>query len=50
MKVNMATLAERVSHLPTKGFIVTAVMAVLTLIAALILFQNQIQTLLKIAK
>jgi len=49
-RVGMATLTERISHLPTKGFIVTTVMAALALIAALILFQNQIQTFFKIAR
>jgi len=49
-RISIATLTERVSHLPTKGFIVTAVTAVLALIAALILFQNQIQSFLKIAR
>jgi len=49
-RVSMVTLTERISHLPTKGFIVTTVMAALALIAALILFQNQIQTFFKIAR
>jgi hypothetical protein len=48
IKVNVATLTERVSHLPTKGFIVTATMTILALLAALILFQDQLQGFLRI--
>jgi hypothetical protein len=49
IKVNLATLTERVAHLPSKGFVVTAVLTSLTVIAALVVFQGQIQTFLKIS-
>lgn len=43
VKVNIATLTERMAHLPSKGFIVTCTMAALTLIAALIVFADSIK-------
>lgn len=43
-----ATLTERVSHLPTKGFIVTCLVTSLGVVAALIVFQTSIQALLKL--
>jgi hypothetical protein len=43
LRINFARLDERVSHLPTKGFIVTAVTLGLGLIAALVVFQGNIQ-------
>jgi hypothetical protein len=36
IKVDVAVLKERVSHLPTKGWAVTAVLLTVTLMAALI--------------
>lgn len=39
-------LEERVNHLPSKGFIVTATSATLALIGAIVLFQSKLQTLL----
>lgn len=45
VEIGLATLTERVAHLPSKGFIVTALMASLALIAAMIGFADQIQAL-----
>jgi hypothetical protein len=42
----LGVLAERVFHLPRKDFIVKAVLATLAVIAALIVFQGNIQKLL----
>lgn len=44
-----ATLTERVAHLPSKGFVVTAAVTALTVTAALIAFQGQIQTFFKLS-
>lgn len=43
VKVNIATLTERMAHLPSKGFIVTTTMASLALLAALIVFADNIK-------
>ena len=43
LRVDLATLTERVRHLPTKGFIVTATVTGLAVGAALITFQSNIQ-------
>jgi len=43
VKVQLATLTERVNHLPSKGFIVTATLSSLSVIAALIVFQDHIK-------
>jgi hypothetical protein len=45
LRIDAATLTERVRHLPTKGFIVTATTATLVLIGALVVFQGNIQRL-----
>ncbi|WP_446325498.1 hypothetical protein [Blastomonas sp. CACIA14H2] len=45
VKVNVATLTERIAHLPSKGFIVTTTMASLALLAALIVFADNIKAL-----
>lgn len=42
----LATLTERVSHLPGKGFIVAVVMSGMTLFAAIIVFGEKIKALL----
>lgn len=42
----VATLTERVAHLPSKGFIVTAVSVPAGLIAALILFVDRLRALI----
>jgi hypothetical protein len=44
-RTNIATLTERVSHLPTKEFIVKSVMTSLAVITALVVFQSGIQRL-----
>jgi hypothetical protein len=49
IKVGMATLTERVNNLPTKGFIVTTVLTTLAVIAALIVFQGNLQQLFRAA-
>jgi hypothetical protein len=43
VKVQLATLTERVNHLPSKGFIVTTTLSSLSAIAALIMFQDHIK-------
>jgi hypothetical protein len=43
LKVNQATLTERVSHLPTVGQSFAMLSGMLVLIAALVVFQGQIQ-------
>ncbi|KPF76745.1 hypothetical protein IP68_02295 [Blastomonas sp. AAP25] len=43
VKVNIATLTERVSHLPSKGFIVTTTTAALALVAAIAVFADNIK-------
>ena len=45
-RTDLAVLTERVSHLPSKGFIVGAVLSSLAVIAALILFQDKLTQLL----
>jgi hypothetical protein len=45
LKVSAATLTANVAHLPTKGFIIKAVLTTLAIIAALITFQKHVQTL-----
>ncbi|MDN5785707.1 hypothetical protein [Pseudorhodobacter sp.] len=46
VEIGLATLTERVGHLPSKGFIVSALLASLAVVTALILFQKQIMMLL----
>ena len=43
LKVEGATLTERVAHLPSKGFIVSSVLAALAVATALVLFQGNLQ-------
>lgn len=43
VKVNIATLTERVAHLPSKGFIVTTTTAALGLVAAIAVFADNIK-------
>jgi hypothetical protein len=49
LNVSTGTLTERVSHLPSKGFVVVALLAALAVIAALIAFQGSIQNLFKLS-
>lgn len=46
IRSDLATLTERVSHLPSKGYIDARLLAMLTVIAALILFADKIKALL----
>lgn len=43
VKVNIATLSERVSHLPSKGYINTTIIGALAAVAALVGFADQIR-------
>lgn len=45
-RLQLGRLEERVSHLPSKGFVVISVLLVLGVLGALIIFQQQIQRLL----
>ena len=49
IRIDAATLKEKVDHLPTKDFIVKAVLASLAVVSALVIFQAQIQQLLHLA-
>lgn len=44
VKVNMATLTERVSHLPSKDFIVKVALAIVGAVTALTAFAERIQS------
>lgn len=44
VEIRLAGLEVKVDHLPSKGFIVTSVIAALALIAAMFGFQDQLQT------
>lgn len=46
VKVEQAKISERVTHLPKKGFIVTALLLALTALTALIAFSKNIQQLM----
>jgi hypothetical protein len=48
-QVDFARLDERVRHLPSKGFIVAAVLTALTAIGAITLFQANLQRALNIS-
>ena len=43
LKIDMAMVKERISHLPTKGFIVSALLSNLAVIAALTTFAPSLQ-------
>ena len=45
VEIGVATLAERVAHLPSKGFIVSVVLIALAVIAAMIGFSDSLKTL-----
>lgn len=45
IKVNLATLIERVSHLPGKGFIVSAVVTAITIIGGIVLMADRLKNL-----
>lgn len=46
VRERLIRLDERVNHLPTKGFIVTSLMAALALITAVVAFQDKITALI----
>ncbi|ARU02994.1 hypothetical protein [Yoonia vestfoldensis] len=46
VEINLATLSERVAHLPSKGFIVTAVVSVGAVLGSLTLFADRIGAML----
>jgi len=46
MKVSLATLTERVAHLPSKGFIVTALGTTATVLGAIVLLADRLKSLL----
>lgn len=48
LNVSTGTLTERVSHLPSKGFIIVALLAALAVTGGLITFQQNIQNLIKV--
>lgn len=43
LRVAVATLTERVAHLPGKGFIVTATSATIALIGSIVLFADKLR-------
>lgn len=43
VEVNLATLTERVAHLPSKGFIVSTFLTAGSILSAVILFADQIK-------
>ncbi|MBP1806487.1 hypothetical protein [Rubellimicrobium aerolatum] len=46
VEASLATLTERVAHLPSKGFIVTSTMTTLAVVAAFGLFADRLRALL----
>lgn len=48
VEVNLATLAERVAHLPGKGFVVTSAVSTIGLLTAVMLFADRLKDLLGI--
>lgn len=46
VRVNQARLEERVSHLPSKGFIVASSATIMTLVAALSIFGDNLKALI----
>ena len=42
VKVNVATLAERITHLPSRGFVVTSAVGTVTALTAIIIFLQKI--------
>ncbi|TBN48491.1 hypothetical protein EYF88_13370 [Paracoccus sediminis] len=45
VEINLATLSERVAHLPSKGFIITSLATGVGLLSAVILFADRIKGL-----
>lgn len=48
LEIGVAVLTERVGHLPSKGFIVTATMSAIAFVVAVILLADKIKTLIGI--
>ncbi len=46
IRVGLATLIERVAHLPGKGFVITATTTTIALLTAVIVFGDKIRSLL----
>lgn len=46
MRVSIATLVERVAHLPGKGFVITATTTTIALLTGVVVFGEKIRTLL----
>lgn len=46
LKTGLATLTERVAHLPSKGFILTATTAAIGVIGTIVLLADRLRTLL----
>lgn len=46
LRVNLATITERVAHLPSKGFIVTAASTIIVLLTAATVFADKLRALL----
>lgn len=46
VEVNLATLMERVAHLPSKGFILTSLASGVALLSAVVLFADRIKNLI----
>ena len=46
IRVSLATLEERVAHLPSKGFVVTAAAGIVALLSSFILFGEKLKALI----
>ena len=49
VRERLVRLEERVSHLPTKGFIITTTTTIFALLTGIVLFQGKLQGLLRLA-
>lgn len=49
VKLQLATVTERIAHLPSKGYTVTVALAVMAVVAAFTTFQQQIQHCVRLA-
>ncbi len=49
VKLQLATVTERIAHLPSKGYTVTVALAVMAVVAAFTTFQQQIQHFVRLA-
>jgi hypothetical protein len=46
IRVSMATMTERVAHLPARGFVITATTTTIALLSGLIIFGEKLKTVL----